>query len=125
MIGRVIERKPRPSEITGRAIYCHITMEAYTDLLNSENSLSIYYLSNNGLALTVYQIMVAYPTATVFQSLAFDHLQTPLNPVNPVFPPFPGNSFLLTVTSHDSPCCANSIEMARYDQTNLADGPHL
>ena len=88
-------------------------MEAYTDLLNDKNSLSIYYLSNNGLALTVYQIMVAYPTVTVFQSLAIEHLQTPLNPVNPVnpvFPLFPGKPVLLTVTSHDSTCCASQLK---------------
>lgn len=69
-----LERKPRPSQFTGRAIYYRLTMEAYIDLLNDDNSLSIYYLSNNRLALTVYQIILACRTVTVFQSLAFDNL---------------------------------------------------
>ena len=88
----------------------------YVDLLNDENSLSISYLSINRLALTVYRIILTCRTVTVFQSLAIDHLQTPLNPVNPVLPV---KVILLTVTTHDSACRASSIEMTKYDQKQL------
>lgn len=90
----------------------------YVDLLNDENSLSISYLSINRLALTVYQIILACRTVTVFQfqSLAIDHLQTPLNPVNPVTPV---KVILLTVTTNDSTCRTSSIEMTKYDQKQL------
>ena len=116
--GRVIRTKAETEPIHRAGYLLRLTMETYIDLLNDENSLSIYHLSSNGLALTVYQIILAYPKVTVFQSLAFGHLQTPLNPVNPVTPV---KSFLLTVTSHDSTYRTKSIEMTRYDQISLAD----